>query len=173
MTGPIPDTATPDPGPAFPPGSLPAFLALCAGQWMGLRSQFNTSTDPSNADADADSDAWHSSERGEVVVAFLESESPGHLGSLAVTSPLGTTSRLDFQADGTLLAGEAPDPLGHWQLWPDGSLELVTLAAGLQRRERIWFTKPNLRLRSSVEHGADGAATQASFCSEIRRVSRP
>lgn len=49
----------------------------------------------------------------------------------------------------------------------------MTQAAELERRERIWFTKPNLRLRSSVEHGAGGSAAQASFCSEIRRVSRP
>jgi hypothetical protein len=40
-------------------------------------------------------------------------------------------------------------------------------------RERIWFTKPNLRLRSSVENHADGRPGRASFSSEIRRVSRP
>jgi hypothetical protein len=143
---------------------------------MGLRSQFNTSTAPGNADTNAgpsDDDAWHSSDRGELTVVFVEAESPPSLGQLAVTSPLGETSRLGFQSDGTLLDGAASALLGRWQLWPDGSLELVTLAAGLERRERIWFTKPNLRLRSCVEHGADGATTQASFCSEIRRVSRP
>ena len=139
---------------------------------MGLRSQFNTSAAPEEANTDAD-DAWHSSDRGELTVVVLEADCPGSLGQLAVTSPLGDTSRLGFQSDGTLLDGVASAPLGRWQLWPDGSLELVTLAAGQERRERIWFTKPNLRLRSSVEHGADGAASQASFCSEIRRVSRP
>jgi hypothetical protein len=40
-------------------------------------------------------------------------------------------------------------------------------------RERIWFTKPNLRLRSTVEHRADGTPGRASFSSEIRRISRP
>ena len=143
---------------------------------MGLRSQFNTSAAPDKADTNPDTDAgdaWHSSDRGELTVVVLEADSPGSLGQLAVTSPLGETSRLGFQSDGTLLDGAASALLGRWQLWPDGSLELVTLAAGLERRERIWFTKPNLRLRSSVEHGADGTATQASFCSEIRRVSRP
>ncbi|WP_255087432.1 MULTISPECIES: phycobiliprotein lyase [unclassified Synechococcus] len=167
MTGPIP-APTPAPTQAFPPESLPAFLALCAGQWMGLRSRFSTSSAPGE-----DDDAWHSSDRGDVTVVFLEAITPGSLGELMVTSPLGHTSRLGFQADGTVLDGEASAPLGRWQLWPDGSLELVTQAAELERRERIWFTKPNLRLRSSVEHGAGGSAAQASFCSEIRRVSRP
>ena len=40
-------------------------------------------------------------------------------------------------------------------------------------RERIWFNKPNLRLRSTVEQRADGSLGRASFSSEIRRVSRP
>ncbi|MCT0229518.1 phycobiliprotein lyase [Synechococcus sp. CS-1324] len=160
----------PDPSAAFPPGSLPAFLALCAGQWMALRSQFSPERLPGE---DADDDAWHSSERGELVVSALVATSSGSLGGLAVTSPQGDTSRIDFQADGSLLAWEGAAPLGRWQLWPDGSLELVTEAGGLERRERIWFTKPNLRLRSSVVHSSDGAAAQASFCSEIRRVSPP
>jgi hypothetical protein len=40
-------------------------------------------------------------------------------------------------------------------------------------QERIWFTKANLRLRSSVEHHPDGSPGRASFSSEIRRLSRP
>ena len=59
------------------------------------------------------------------------------------------------------------------QLGPDGSLELVIAADGLEVRERIWFTKPNLRLRSTVENRAGGAPGRACFSSEIRRVSRP
>jgi hypothetical protein len=39
--------------------------------------------------------------------------------------------------------------------------------------ERIWFAKPNLRLRSSLAHRADGEPGLASFSTEIRRVSRP
>ena len=147
---------------------------------MGLRSQFSPEHPPGDAaeantdtNTDADDDAWHSSERGELAVVFLEAIGAGSLGGLAVTSPLGETSRIGFQADGSLLAWEASTPLGRWQLWSDGSLELVTQAAGRERRERIWFTKPNLRLRSSVVHGSDGGAAEASFCSEIRRVSPP
>ena len=55
----------------------------------------------------------------------------------------------------------------------DGSLELVITGDGREVRERIWFTKPNLRLRSTVETGVDGSPGRASFSSEIRRVSRP
>ena len=40
-------------------------------------------------------------------------------------------------------------------------------------RERIWFNKPNLRLRSTIEQPADGLPGRASFSSEIRRVSKP
>ena len=62
---------------------------------------------------------------------------------------------------------------GSWQFWPDGSLELVLSKGDAEVRERIWFTKPNLRLRSTVEHRADGSPGRASFNSEIRRVSKP
>jgi len=95
-----------------------------------------------------------------------------------VTAPTGTSQRLVFQVDGRLSeeegnAGtEAQAPLlGHWQLWTDGSLELSGERGGRQWKERIWFTKPNLRLRSRVEHNADDSAASAYFCSEIRRVS--
>ena len=75
-----------------------------------------------------------------------------------------------FSADGVLQAG---DQQGRWLLWPDGSLELVLEQGADQLRERIWFNKPNLRLRSTVEQRADGSLGRASFSSEIRRVSRP
>ena len=40
----------------FPPTDPSAFLALCAGEWMSLRSSFELSS--------GGDDAWHSSERG-------------------------------------------------------------------------------------------------------------
>jgi len=179
-----PGSAVTGSSPSFPPTTLPAFLELCAGQWMGLRSQFSTSPTPETAPPDSstsgpgDDDAWHSSERGDVVVSFEPSRSPATLGSLLVTAPTGTSQRLVFQVDGRLSeeegnAGtEAQAPLlGHWQLWTDGSLELSGERGGRQWKERIWFTKPNLRLRSRVEHNADDSAASAYFCSEIRRVS--
>ena len=44
---------------------------------------------------------------------------------------------------------------------------------GASLRERIWFTKVNLRLRSTTLVDADGTPRLASFCSEIRRVTAP
>lgn len=152
--------------PAFPPEDLPAFLELCAGQWMVLRSQMEASTATTG-----DDDAWHDSHRGELAVALLPAAPGRSLGGLEVTAPDGLCRLLGFEAGGSLLGAEGS--IGHWQLWPDGSLELVIASGGQEQRERIWFTKPNLRLRSVIVNGADGQPEQASFCSEIRRVSRP
>ena len=160
----------------FPPEQIGAFLRLCAGEWMSLRSQFAlgafSATDNDSAeDLGEDGDAWHSSERGELVVSFLEAEAAGGAGGLQVGPKEGVTQQqLHFDANGGFRSGEQQ---GRWQLWPDGSLELVITGDGREVRERIWFTKPNLRLRSTVATGADGIPGQASFSSEIRRVSRP
>ena len=159
----------------FPPEQIGAFLRLCDGEWMSLRSQFAlgaiSATDSDSAeDLDDDGDAWHSSERGELVVAFLEPEAAGGAGGLRVGPKDGVSQELQFSADGCFLSG---NQAGNWQLWPDGSLELLIKGEGREVRERIWFTKPNLRLRSTVATGADGIPGQASFSSEIRRVSRP
>jgi hypothetical protein len=133
---------------------------------MALRSRF-AATDAADA---GDGDEWHTSERGELVVAFLEPSDAGSAGGLSV-GPKGEPPRhLLFSADGVLQAG---DQQGRWLLWPDGSLELVLEQGADQLRERIWFNKPNLRLRSTVEQRADGSLGRASFSSEIRRVSRP
>ena len=162
MSEPSPDTAP------FPPEQIGGFLRLCAGEWMSLRSQFALG----EVDAgDEDGDAWHSSERGELVVAFLEAETAGGAGGLQVGPKDGVApQQLHFDAEGGFRSGEQQ---GRWQLWPDGSLELVITGDGREVRERIWFTKPNLRLRSTVETGVDGSPGRASFSSEIRRVSRP
>jgi hypothetical protein len=152
--------------PAFPPEDLPAFLALCAGEWMALRSRMEATTE-----ADGDDDAWHDSSRGELAVTLLPAEPGRSLGGLAVSAPDGGSSRLGFGAGGDLHDGSGA--IGRWQLWPDGSLELLIANGSEEQRERIWFTKPNLRLRSVITHRADGQAAQASFWSEIRRVSRP
>jgi hypothetical protein len=157
--------------PPFPPEEIGAFLRHCAGEWMSLRSQFALGAlGEGNDDGDGEGDAWHSSERGELVVAFLEPEAPGGPGGLRVGPKDAVPQQLHFNADGSFRSG---DQQGRWQLWPDGSLELVITAEGRELRERIWFTKPNLRLRSAVETGADGSPGRASFSSEIRRVSRP
>lgn len=156
----------------FPPRDLSGFLAFCAGEWMSLRSRFALTA--------AGNDEWHSSERGDLLVEWLEGEAKGDLGGLAVTPKGHGRRQLRFQADGHFQAGSGDaegaaeaEMRGRWQLWPDGSLELVVELDDRERRERIWFTKPNLRLRSTVEQYRDGRPGEASFSSEIRRVSRP
>lgn len=168
---PSPDTIAP-----FPPETIAAFLAFCAGDWLSLRSCFSLDEAADAArEAEADEVSWHSSERGELVVTYLTPEQSSEPGGLEITPPGGGRHRLLFRPDGGF-QGQAPDgtaSTGRWQLWPDGSLELSSERTGTSVRERIWFTKANLRLRSSVEHHPDGRPGRASFSSEIRRVSRP
>ncbi len=157
----------------FPPESIEAFLVCCAGDWLSLRSRFSLEEPP--ADASEEEASWHSSERGELKVAYLAQDGTGELGGLEITPPAGGRHRLLFHADGRF-RGSAPDGAeteGRWQLWPDGSLELTSDGGHVTVKERIWFTKANLRLRSCVEHRPDGSPGRASFSSEIRRVSRP
>jgi CpeS-like protein len=124
---------------------------------------------------------WHDSARGALLVAYLEPGEPHEPGSLQVTPPAldsraGTPQHLHFQAGGGFeRRDQAGNTLsqGTWQLWSDGSLELTQAGTNAVVHERIWFTKPNLRLRSSVECRSDGSPARASFSSEIRRVSRP
>ena len=147
---------------AFPPEDPGSFLSLCDGEWMSLRSCFEL--------AAGGDDEWHSSERGELTVRCLTEQ--GALGQLQVQAPAGTSSTLTFAADGQLiLDGDSP---GNWRFWPDGSMELnLSRADGVQVQERIWFTRSNLRLRSTTAVDAQGTPVQGSFCTDIRRVSKP
>jgi hypothetical protein len=155
--------------PAFPPNDIRGFLAFCAGEWLALRSTFL----PGELEpAEGEGDEWHRSERGELKIAYQEPSGAADPGSLLITPPGATTGRrVTFSADGRFHGGGGDG--GQWLLWPDGSLELVLEREGVEVRERIWFTKPNLRLRSTIERGSDGRPARASFSSEIRRVSRP
>ena len=193
-----------EPVTAFPPETIGAFLRCCAGEWMSLRSQFSlaASLDPADLEpavlgpaalgpADQKSaeaaapepaslgeaaleETWHSSERGELVVTFLEPEDSASVGGLRVAAGGKGPAQLHFDHQGGFTAsGGEGQSQGSWQLWPDGSLELQLSAGERLVRERIWFTKANLRLRSTVEQGADGSPARASFSSEIRRVGRP
>ena len=159
--------------PAFPPNDIREFLAFCAGEWLGLRSTFLPGEpEPASAEVEGEGDEWHSSERGELKIAYQEPSDAAEPGTLLITPPDGAAGRrVAFSADGWFAAGDGE--VGQWQLWPDGSLELVLEREGVEVRERIWFTKPNLRLRSTIERGSDGRPARASFSSEIRRVSRP
>ena len=147
---------------AFPPEDPGSFLSLCDGEWMSLRSCFEL--------AAGGDDEWHSSERGELTDRCVSEQ--GALGQLQVQAPGGTSSSLTFAADGRLiLDGDSP---GNWRFWPDGSMELnLSRADGVQVQERIWFTRANLRLRSTTAVDAHGTPVQGSFCTDIRRVSKP
>jgi len=150
----------------FPPATIEAFLRFCEGEWMSLRSRFQLGSD---AEA-GEGDEWHSSERGELVVRYVEPSDSRQPGGISVGPKDQTPRQLLFAADGSFTAG---DQQGSWTLWPDGSLELVSEQNDAELRERIWFNKPNLLLRSTIEQPADGLPGRASFSSEIRRVSKP
>ena len=146
---------------AFPPADPASFLSLCDGEWMSLRSSFEL--------AAGGDDDWHSSERGELTVRC--SELQGALGQLEVEAPGGSCSTLTFAADGQLLLDG--DATGSWRFWPDGSMELnLNRDDGVSVQERIWFTRANLRLRSTTAVDSEGIPVQGSFCTDIRRVSK-
>ena len=77
----------------FPPQEIGDFLRFCAGEWMGLNSTFaldepEVLAAEGNAAADIapDGDEWHSSERGELVVTYLEPQADGSSGPMAAWS---------------------------------------------------------------------------------------
>lgn len=173
---------------AFPPHDLTGFLQLCAGEWLALRSSLTleaaATPGPANGAAplsgeslpEGEEESWHRSERGELRILFLDPGAGGDPGGLEIQPPQGPSRRLNFSAAGTYASEEVGGAAGNggtWQLWPDGSLELCQQQGEREIRERLWFTQPNLRLRSNVETHADGSPGRASFSSEIRRVSRP
>jgi hypothetical protein len=164
---------------AFPPSDLPGFLRLCAGEWLALRSSLTlTEEERGEGEREGEGESWHRSERGELHIAYLAPQGPGEPGGLEISPPQRPTLRLRFLEDGHFhdedsAAAAGPGARGEWRLWPDGSLELTRREGDREVRERIWFTQPNLRLRSSVERWADGSPGRASFSSEIRRLGKP
>jgi len=150
----------------FPPHDAAALLALCAGEWLSLRSRFDLCL----AQGDDDG-AWHASDRGELRQTWTAAPAEGGLlGVLESRSPDGRVQRLTFQRDGGLQADGGLR--GEWQLEGEGRLLLSHGADGIDHHETIWFAKPNLRLRSVLaRHGE--ALLAAGFCSEVRRVTRP
>jgi hypothetical protein len=162
---------------AFPPEDIRDFLQLSAGEWLALRSLL----DPAGAEPAKEalveglepatgSQSWHQADRGELKVTFLEPQDADDWGGLEVCPPAGARVRLTFRRDGTV---GLDDQWGRWQLAADGSLELEMALEGRVVKERIWFSKPNLRLRCTLEQSLDGRPGRASFSSEIRRVHRP
>ncbi|MEB3317236.1 MAG: phycobiliprotein lyase [Cyanobacteriota bacterium] len=163
---------------AFPPEDIRSFLQLSAGEWLALRSLLGPdgsgpATPPTPepaAEPGEDAQSWHQSDRGELKVAFIEPQDASECGGLQVALPGGSSLTLRFCSDGTVQLRERR---GRWQLAADGSLELEMEDGGRRVNERIWFSKPNLRLRCTLEQSLDGRPGRASFSSEIRRVSRP
>jgi len=130
------------------------------------------STNPPEAALD---EAWHSSERTQLQVSLLEPAGAAAAAGLQVCAAGGASQQVRFQADGSFHSTDGADQeaSGQWVLTTDGILELTLERPGGLLVERIWFTKPNLRLRSSIERSGDGVPGRARFSSEIRRVSRP
>jgi len=163
---------------AFPPSDLPDFLRLCAGEWLALRSSLALAEEGAGQVAE-EGENWHRSERGELRIAYVTPEVPGEPGGLEISPPQRPPRRLRFLEEGrfhqedSAAATAGPGAQGEWRLWADGSLELTQREGDREVRERIWFTQPNLRLRSSVERWADGSPGRASFSSEIRRLGQP
>ena len=150
---------------SFPPADLGSFLQLCDGRWMSLRSSFQLDG----------SDEWHSSERGELVMQSAQEGADAGARLQVFAADGRQLAAMHFAPGGVLTLAASPiDSSGHWQLHGDGCLELTLPGAdGASLRERIWFTKANLRLRSTTLVDRDGTPRQASFCSEIRRVTAP
>ena len=113
---------------------------------------------------------WHASQRGELHVVFAAPVQADACGELTIHLPDQGTTRLQFHTDHTVRINTIS---GRWVLCGDGSLELEVKQGNKVVRERIWFSKPNLRLRCTLEEFSDGAPGRASFSSEIRRVQRP
>ncbi|MFM1798807.1 MAG: hypothetical protein RLZZ117_1085 [Cyanobacteriota bacterium] len=160
----------------FPPEDIRSFLQLCSGEWLTLRSLLDAepvgmkeSKEGSGEDLE-ESQSWHQAERGELKVEFLENDEAGMCGGMEVELPNGSRVQLNFRSDGSVVLACG---LGQWQLTEDGTLELRMEQGGRLVKERIWFSKPNLRLRCTLEQGTDGSPGRASFSSEIRRVPRP
>ena len=152
--------------PPFPPLLLRDFLRLCDGRWMSLRSTFALESE----------DHWHQSERGEVELRH-QPDSNGSDQLLVRDGQGSPLSSLTFKEDGSLSRGgsaSGPERQGAWTMTADGCLELrFSTDDGSQAIDRLWFIKPNLRLRSNTLVDPDGTPRQAGFCSEIRRVSAP
>lgn len=117
----------------------------------------------------ADCESWHQADRTELKMTFLEPTRVEDWGGLAIALPDRSTLTLVFRKDGSLSINAQQ---GCWQLGADGSLELEVKEPTRIVKERIWFRKPNLRLRCTLEQSLDGQPGRASFSSEIRRLSR-
>lgn len=160
----------------FPPENIRGFLQLSAGEWLALRSVM----EPEGAgpiqregkptdDIREQTQEWHLAERGNLRCVFLDPQRTEEWGGMEIALPDQSILRLIFAKDGSVVIGTLP---GLWKLCSDGSLELEVTHDSRIVKERIWFSKPNLRLRCTLEQFTDGTPGRASFSSEIRRVTQ-
>lgn len=161
----------------FPPEDICSFLQLNAGDWLGLRSLLEAEGEassigelPLGEEESEPSQPWHASERAEVRMALLQPTSEMDWGGLEIFPTNHPNVTLIFHKTGTVAINAV---LGNWHLGEDGSLVLTVEEQNRCLKEHIWFRKPNLRLRSTLEQFADGRPGRASFSSEIRRVRKP
>lgn len=161
----------------FPPTDICGFLELSAGEWLALRSLLGQDADerivdspPPNAASTQASESWHQADRGELTMTVVKPTQLADWGGLEIALPDQATLTLIFRRDNTFTINSQS---GQWHLGADGSLELEIRDSTRIVKERIWFSKPNLRLRCSLEQFLDGQPGRASFSSEIRRLSRP
>jgi hypothetical protein len=103
-------------------------------------------------------------------MALLQPTSEMDWGGLEIFPTNHPNVTLIFHKTGTVAINAV---LGNWHLGEDGSLVLTVEEQNRCLKEQIWFRKPNLRLRSTLEQFADGRPGRASFSSEIRRVRKP
>jgi hypothetical protein len=91
-------------------------------------------------------------------------------------SPKRTTVLIGLKSDdeysGQFFSKTEQEPAvaGHYQL-EDEVLSLNIQNDEFESQERLWYMNPNLRMRTSLVKRADGLQ-MASFCSEIRRLSK-
>lgn len=86
--------------------------------------------------------------------------------SVAVLVPVPDSDRIFCSLNnGELLQGT-------FTLAADEALTLALAGEGYAIEERLWFASPNLRMRTTVQKGADGMQ-RASFCTEIRMNTEP
>ncbi|BBL85825.1 hypothetical protein PMYN1_Chma12 (chromatophore) [Paulinella micropora] len=145
----------------FPPSSIEDFLSLCTGQWMALCSSFELSKSENN---------WHSSEKSMITIELSSLE--GKFKQVVINTTSNTATTRYFSLDGHFTSEDSS--FGQWSFRTDGSLELTwrNLLREEEEHERIWFTKPNLRLCSKITLNPDSTLLEAKFHSEIRRLNQ-
>jgi len=118
-----------------------------------------------------------SADAGNTAFAFvIRQEGQASTYGSATASPKRTTTLVGLKSEddcsGQFFSKTDQEPAvaGKYQL-EDEVLTLDIQSDEFQSHERLWYMNPNLRMRTSLVKRADGFQ-MASFCSEIRRLSK-